>query len=172
MEFKVNPPPALTGGDVGLPTKATQLGMKGLGEGRGSEVCQSITPIDCTDRGFTVWGGRVKLSVFLPTQPEGFFPAPAVPPAHWWDCHISSFLLYQGDTVLTLLVNAIKKKSFRSSPACLWFYRMFGQGARGEERKGERNQLVHTNLPGKPVSKNLSIANCNLLVCPPQVSYY
>lgn len=43
---------------------------------------------------------------------------------------------------------------------------------RKKERKGEINQLVHTNLPGKLVSENLSIANCNLLVCPPQVSHY
>lgn len=53
--------------------------------------------------------------------------------------------------------------------------RVYFQGEEGEEeeeREGERKQLFHTNLPGMPVSENLSIANCNLLVCPPQVSHY
>lgn len=81
------------------------------------------------------------------------------------------FQVHRDDTELVLLVNARNRALQAAQTACdSRVY--FGGEQGGEEREGERNQPVHTNLPGTPVSENLPIANCNLLVCPPQVSHY
>lgn len=152
-ELQASPPPAPAGGHPGLPTKAVGDGAPGL---------PAVTPAAHAGMGFAPLE-----DVGTPRHLDFSLRCPTGLPPLW-----GQLLLRSRPThgVTSPPLSLLKPCG---CPAC--DSRVYFRGEEGEEegeREGERKQLFHTNLPGTPVSENLSIANCNLLVCPPQVSHY
>lgn len=136
MEFEVNPPPALARGDPGLATKATWLGMMGLGEGRGLFVGNTYRLprykiYSMGGKGQVIWISAYAAQGALPTsslqrpQPTG---GVATSPL---------FQLHQGDTVIVLRVNARSRALGTAQPASGSRVHFVG-GARGRRKRGRK----------------------------------